>query len=87
MGEAVRQCVEAAGHEHEAETQKTLLRVSHESFRALYLELINYFKGAHKVSVLMTKGLDEVKEKPEEDYLFWQQDCMMLNMHKPLVDN
>lgn len=27
LGEAVRQCVEAAGHEHEPETQKTLLRV------------------------------------------------------------
>lgn len=29
LSEAVRQCVEAAGHEHEPETQKTLLRVSH----------------------------------------------------------
>ncbi len=32
LSEAVRQCVEAAGHEHEAETQKTLLRVSHEAW-------------------------------------------------------
>uniref|UniRef100_A0A4W4FEL3 Vacuolar protein sorting-associated protein 16 homolog n=1 Tax=Electrophorus electricus TaxID=8005 RepID=A0A4W4FEL3_ELEEL len=28
LGEAVRQCVEAAGHEQEAETQKTLLRAA-----------------------------------------------------------
>ncbi|XP_076871793.1 vacuolar protein sorting-associated protein 16 homolog isoform X2 [Brachyhypopomus gauderio] len=28
LGEAVRQCVEAAGHEHEAETQKTLQRAA-----------------------------------------------------------
>ncbi|XP_041937037.1 vacuolar protein sorting-associated protein 16 homolog [Alosa sapidissima] len=28
LGEAVRQCVEAAGHEHEPETQKTLLRAA-----------------------------------------------------------
>ncbi|XP_053493194.1 vacuolar protein sorting-associated protein 16 homolog [Ictalurus furcatus] len=28
LGEAVRQCVEAAGNEHEAETQKTLLRAA-----------------------------------------------------------
>lgn len=31
LSEAVRQCVEAAGHEHEPETQKTLLRVSHKA--------------------------------------------------------
>lgn len=28
LGEAVKQCVEAAGHEHEPETQKTLLRAA-----------------------------------------------------------
>ncbi|XP_063068517.1 vacuolar protein sorting-associated protein 16 homolog [Engraulis encrasicolus] len=28
LGEAVRQCVEAAGHEHEPDTQKTLLRAA-----------------------------------------------------------
>lgn len=27
LGEAVRQCVEAAGHEYDSNTQKSLLRV------------------------------------------------------------